>query len=92
LREKCVEGISANPTVCEHYVFHSIGIVTFLDPYIGHQAGDKVGKLCATTGKSVREVVLELGLMTAEQLDEVLSVENLKRPSYKARRYRQAAQ
>ena len=92
LREKCVEGITANPAVCEHYVFHSIGIVTFLDPYIGHQAGDKVGKLCATTGKSVREVVLELGLMTAAQLDEVLSVENLKRPSYKARRFRQAAE
>ncbi len=88
LREKCVEGISANPEICEHYVFHSIGIVTFLDPFIGHQAGDRVGKLCAATGKSVREVVLELGLMTPEQLDTVLSLENLKRPTYTARRYR----
>jgi aspartate ammonia-lyase len=61
--------------------------VTFLDPFIGHHAGDKVGKICAETGRSVRDVVLELGLMTNAQLDEVLSVENLKRPEYKARRF-----
>ncbi len=88
LRDKCVVGITANEAICEAYVFNSIGIVTFLDPWIGHQAGDKVGRICAQTGKSVRDVVLELGLLTEEQLDEVFSVENLRHPAYKARRFR----
>lgn len=37
--------------------------------------------------KSVREVVLERGLLTEEQLDDIFSVENLMHPQYKAKRY-----
>ena len=35
--------------------------------------------------KGVREVVLEKGLLTEEQLDDILSVENLMNPTYKAK-------
>jgi aspartate ammonia-lyase len=87
LRDKCVDGITVNKEVCEAYVFNSIGIVTYLNPYIGHHEGDIVGKICAETGKNVREVVLERGLLTAEELDDILSVENFMRPQYKAKRY-----
>ncbi len=87
LLEKCVTGITANQQICESYVFNSIGIVTYLNPYIGHHNGDIVGKICAETGKSVREVVLERGLLTNEQLDDIFSVENLMHPVYKAKRY-----
>lgn len=87
LRDKCIDGITVNKEVCEAYVFNSIGIVTYLNPYIGHHEGDIVGKICAETGKSVREVVLERGLLTAEELDDILSVENFMHPQYKAKRY-----
>lgn len=83
LAEKCVRGITANREICADYVFRSIGIVTYLNPFIGHHNGDKVGKICAETGKSVREVVLELGLMEAAQLDEILSPQNLMNPRYR---------
>lgn len=79
LREKCVEGITANPEICRQYVERSIGLVTYLNPYIGHVNGDLVGRECAKTGKSVREVVLERGLLDAETLDKIFSVENLLR-------------
>ncbi|MGT0148843.1 hypothetical protein ACT691_00050 [Vibrio metschnikovii] len=46
-----------------------------------------VGKICAETGKSVREVVLERGLLTEEELDDIFSVDNLMYPKYKAKRY-----
>ena len=72
-------------------VLNSIGIVTYLNPFIGHHEGDIVGKICAQTGKNVREVVLERGLLTAEQLDEILSIENLMNPQYKAKRYTREA-
>ncbi|ASX26704.1 aspartate ammonia-lyase [Candidatus Williamhamiltonella defendens] len=87
LKEKCIKGITANKEVCEHSVLNSIGIVTYLNPFIGHHNGDIVGKECAKTGKSVREVVLQKGLLTEAELDNILSVENLMRPRYIAKRY-----
>ncbi|WWO96412.1 MAG: aspartate ammonia-lyase [Candidatus Dasytiphilus stammeri] len=83
LKDKCISGITANQRVCESYVLNSIGIITYLNPYIGHHNGDIVGKICASTGKSVREVVLELELLNAEALDKLLSIKNLMDPSYK---------
>jgi aspartate ammonia-lyase len=83
LRERCVTGITANEEVCRAYVERSIGLVTFLNPIIGHHNGDRVGRECARTGRTVREVVLEMGLLTAEELDEILSVDNLMRPQYR---------
>ena len=44
LRDKCVDGITVNKEICENYVFNSIGIVTYLNPFIGHHNGDLVGK------------------------------------------------
>ncbi|PMH46244.1 aspartate ammonia-lyase [Vibrio sp. 10N.286.49.B3] len=87
LRDKCIGGITVNKEVCEGHVFNSIGIVTYLNPYIGHHEGDIVGKICAETGKSVREVVLERGLLTEDELDDIFSVENLMNPQYKGKRY-----
>lgn len=85
LRDKCIDGITVNKEVCESYVFNSIGIITYLNPFIGHHNGDVIGKICATTGRSVKEVVLEKGLLTEEQLDDILSPENLMNPRYKAK-------
>ncbi len=62
--EKCVSDITVNKEVCENYVYNSIGIVTYLNPFIGHHEGDIVGKICAATGKRVCDVVLEHGLFT----------------------------
>lgn len=87
LRTKCILGITANTEVCKTYVENSIGIVTYLNPFIGHHMGDEIGKEAAATGKSVRSLVLEKGLMTKELLDEVLSPENLMHPAFRGRLY-----
>ena len=87
LRTKCVEGITANEERCKEMVLNSIGIVTYLNPHIGHHEGDIVGKICAKTGKSLREVVLERKLLTVEELDEILSIPNLLHPTYKGKLY-----
>jgi aspartate ammonia-lyase len=87
LRVRCVDGITANPEVCQSHVMSSIGIVTFLNPSIGHHNGDLVGKECARTGKSVREVVLDMKLLSEAELDEMFSPENLMRPQYRGRVY-----
>lgn len=64
---------------------NSIGIVTYLNPVIGHHNGDLVGKECARSGRGVREVVLEMGLLTEQELDDILSPANLLRPRYKGK-------
>lgn len=87
LRELCVIGIEANEDVCRHNVLNSIGIVTYLNEVIGHANGDAVGRECARSGRNVREVVLEMGLLDEATLDELLSVENLLRPKYRDMNY-----
>lgn len=87
LRDKCVVGITVNEDVCRDYVMNSIGLVTYLTGHIGHHAGDRVGRECARSGRSVREVVLEMGLMTEAELDDVLSPENLLSPRYLGKLY-----
>lgn len=85
LTEKCVEGITANVEVARQNVMNSIGIVTYLNPIIGHHNGDRVGRECARSGRGVREVVLEMGLLSAAELDDILSPSNLLRPKYKGK-------
>jgi len=83
LRELCIVGIEANEEVCRRNFLDSIGIVTYLNPVIGHHNGDLVGRECARSGRSVREVVLEMGLLEESVLDEILSPENLLRPHFR---------
>ncbi|WP_281645168.1 aspartate ammonia-lyase [Parendozoicomonas sp. Alg238-R29] len=87
LTEKCVTDIIANREVCERQVLDSIGIITFLNPHIGHHEGDIVGRICAESGRNVRDVVLERGLLDNEDLDEIFSLENLKNPQYRGKRF-----
>ncbi|UIP30406.1 aspartate ammonia-lyase [Photobacterium sp. TLY01] len=87
LADKCISGIKVNRQICEDYVFNSIGIVTYLNPYIGHHEGDIVGKICAETGRSVKEVAMERGLLSEEELNDIFSAQNLMRPTYKAKLY-----
>lgn len=87
LRELCIVGIEANEEVCRTNVLTSIGIVTYLNEVIGHHNGDLVGRECARSGRNVREVVLEMGLLDEATLDDLLSVDNLLRPRYRDTRY-----
>lgn len=80
LRINCVDGIKANEDVCQGYVRNSIGIVTALNPIIGYKNSTKVAKEALATGGSVYDLVLEHGVLTKEELDTILSPENMIRP------------
>lgn len=75
--EKCIDGIEANEEVTKSYVWNSIGIVTALNPILGYEKSSEIAKEALSTGKSVTELVLEKGWLSKEQLDELLSVDNL---------------
>jgi aspartate ammonia-lyase len=82
LRERCVDGITANRERCRALVVNSIGIVTALNPIIGYEASAAIAGEALITGRSVAELVLEKKLVSRELLDEVLSTENLMHPRY----------
>ncbi len=77
LREKCIDGITANNTHTESIVRNSIGIVTALNPYIGYKKGSEIAKKALETGKSVYDLVLLEGILSKEKLDEILSPVNM---------------
>ncbi len=54
----------------------------FLNPYIGHDMGYIIGKEAIVTSKTVRQLVLEKDLLSEEELDKILSVENLMHPVF----------
>ena len=73
LKERCVEGITANPDRMRAFVEGSIGIVTALLPAIGYDRATEVAKAALESGRGVYEIVLERKLMTREALDRALS-------------------
>jgi aspartate ammonia-lyase len=80
LADHCVAGITANREALLETVANSIGIVTALNPYIGYANASEVAAEAFRSGRGVTEVVIERGLMSLEQLNDVLRPEILTRP------------
>ena len=72
-----IDGIEANKDRLESYIEKSPVLVTLLNPYIGYLKAAEIYKESLKTNKSIRELVLDKGLMTKEQIDKVLSKENI---------------
>ena len=79
-RKLCIDGIEANEAHTRKMMEQSIGIVTALNPFIGYKQSTKIAKEAAQTGKGVYELVLEHKILTKEQLDKILSPENMIQP------------
>ena len=73
LRERCVERITANVERCRWYAEHSVSLVTVLNPRIGYARAAEIAKQAMAKGKTIRETIEEEGLLTAEELAEVMN-------------------
>ena len=80
LRTRCVDGIIANEEHCKANVHNSIGVVTALNPVIGYKNSTKIAKEAIATGRSVYDLVLEHDILSKEDLDTILSPENMIHP------------
>ncbi|HEX2152902.1 MAG TPA: class II fumarate hydratase [Acidimicrobiia bacterium] len=78
-RERCVEGLQANTDRARELVERNAIVVTALNPHIGYDAGARIAKEAVATGRSVRELVLEQGLMDEEELDAALDLRKMTR-------------
>jgi fumarate hydratase class II len=71
---KCVVGITANREKAEGWLAKSTVLVTALNPVIGYLKAAEVSKEAMARNVTIRQVVLEKGYLTAEQLDKILDV------------------
>ena len=77
LRINCVDGIVPNVDRLKDMVDSSVGVVTALSPAIGYQAAADVAKAALRGEGSVRDLVVQRGLLTTQQVDEMLNPEQL---------------
>ena len=83
LREKCVDGITANAEHTKDLVMNSLGIVTLLKPHFGYKPCANIAREGFLTGKSLHELIVdEKKMLTQEQWDKVFTHDNLINPKF----------
>lgn len=79
LRRHCIAGIEANREQCKRHVEGTTALVTAMVEVIGYEAAQEIAHIARDTGKPVRELILERGLMTREGFDQIISSEHVTR-------------
>ena len=70
--EKCIRGIEADEARCAGNLEKSLAMVTYLVPLLGYDRAAELSKRAHETGKTVREVVIEEGIITPEKFDDLI--------------------
>ena len=78
--ERCVRGITANEERCRELLEKNPSIATALNLHIGYDRASEVAKQAAREKRSVRDVVLELELLPADEVDAALDVRSMTEP------------
>ncbi|MFD1384900.1 aspartate ammonia-lyase [Rhodanobacter aciditrophus] len=81
LNQKCIQGIQANEATCLAHVENSIGIITALVPHIGYSNASRIAREALLTGATVKSLILLEGLLTEDQLNELLKPEKMIAPT-----------
>ncbi len=75
--KKCVRGIKVNEKQCSQYLDKNPSLATLLAPYIGYMEAAKIAKQALAENRSVKEIALEKGLLTKEEIEKLFSRKNL---------------
>jgi aspartate ammonia-lyase len=78
--DRCIQGIKADAARCQSYAESSMSIVTVLNPRIGYSTAAEVAKEYISSGKSIRQIVLEKGLLNKAELDQLFSLRAMTEP------------
>ena len=70
--DNCITGITANEERCRYLVESSVGVITAISPHVGYQKAADIAKNALRTGESIRSLILKEGLLTEQELDEIL--------------------
>jgi len=76
-REYLVEGLEANRQQIQHFLTHSLMLVTALNPHIGYDKAAQVAKNAYQQNKTLKEACIDLGFLTAEEFDQWVKPESM---------------
>jgi fumarate hydratase class II len=76
----CAVGIAPVPERIDHYLHHSLMLVTALNPHIGYEKAAAIAKKAHADNLSLREAALALGLLTGEEFDRLVRPEAMTGP------------
>jgi len=79
LRQHCVEGLRARRSECARQVHGSTAAITALVAELGYERAEEIAKIASSSGRPLREVVLERGLLTSTRFDELVAPEAVNR-------------
>ena len=77
---RTIDGLDADAERCRELLDRSTAVATALSPYLGYATTAEIAKAAVATNRSIRDLVLERGLMPADRLDRVLSPEAMTEP------------
>ena len=80
MQARAVAGLRFDEARCRELLDRSTALATALSPYIGYAATADIAKTAVGTGRSIRDLVRERGLIRPEQLDAILSAEAMTSP------------
>jgi aspartate ammonia-lyase len=72
-----IDGLKENRERIESYIEKSPTLITLLNPYIGYLQAAEIYKESIKTKMNIRDLILRRGLMTREEIDRILSKENI---------------
>lgn len=72
-RKHCLSGITANAERMAAYVNNSVGVITAINPHVGYEIAASIAQEAIVCSRPVREIVLERGVLTSEELDTILN-------------------
>ena len=75
--EHCATGIESNPTRLQYYQDNSLMLVTALNPHIGYDNAAKIAKYAHKNNTTLKEAAITLGLLSADQFDELVRPEKM---------------
>ena len=76
----CISGITGNTIRCKSLVYNSVGIVTAITPYVGYEKAASIAKSAIKTGKPVKEIILQNGILKESELDRILDPISMTEP------------
>jgi aspartate ammonia-lyase len=90
LRTSTIEGIRADRARARELLDRSTATATALSPYLGYAVTAQIAKESVATGRSIREIVLERGLLESDRLEEILAADAMTRPGVAGREGRRS--
>ena len=78
--ENCLKGIEANEERMKEYVEKSVGVLTAVNPHIGYETAARLAREAIVSGRSIRELCLEEGVLTKEELELILDPYEMTHP------------